>query len=148
MGPAMPDSGAISANTCAFSGGKSGTLSCTLTAATWTQSDGKTHVQIASASAASPTISVQFTLPSVPSVMTFTGGMSGTDCAINLQAVDGNWTADTTQSLGSCALEIDNIHPLSADATQRKYDLVGSFTSSLRAHDGVSPAITLNGAFQ
>jgi hypothetical protein len=112
------------------------------------QSSNTTQVQIASAASASPTISVQFTLTSVPGIATYTGGTSGTECSITLQAIDGNWTADPLNSLGACSLVIENIHPLSADATQRHYDLVGTFTATLQPDNGVSPAITLRGAFE
>jgi hypothetical protein len=112
------------------------------------QGSNTTMVQIATAASANPTISVQFTLMSVPNIATYSGGTSGTQCSITLQAVDGNWTADPLNSLGACSLVIENIHPLSADATQRHYDLVGTFSATLQADDGVSPAITLRGAFE
>ncbi|MBL8955481.1 MAG: hypothetical protein JNK82_32200 [Myxococcaceae bacterium] len=140
--------GGNTAELCAFSGGKSGSVPCTFTSATWLQSTNRTTIQVDSAPGAATAVSAQFSISGTPrAATTYSGGTADTECTIDVTDGPRRWSASTTMALGGCVVAVRTVRELSNVNDMRTYDLHGGFTASTEPDDGDGGTVTVQNSF-
>jgi hypothetical protein len=128
-------------------GGKTGSVGCTFTSATWTQSTNRTVIQIDSAAGAATTVSAQFSIASTPGSSTYSGGSADTECTIDITEGGRHWGASTLMSVGACVMTLRTVRMVSDSMGTRTYELHGGFTASAEPDDGMGGTVTVQNSF-
>ena len=139
--------GGGTAERCTFSGGKTDSVSCAFTRATWAQSSNRTTIQIDSAMGATTTVSAQFVIASTPGTSTYSAGIGDTECTIDVTEGVRHWGASTLMSLGACSLSLRTVREVTNAMGMRTYELHGGFTASTEPDDGMGGTVTVMSSF-
>lgn len=139
--------GSGTAAMCTFSGGKTGSVGCGFTGATWAQASNRTTIQVDSVSGAATTVSAQFIIASTPGTSTYSAGIGDTECNVSVTQGGRTWGASTMMSIGACSLSIRTVRTVTMTADMRTYELHGGFTASVEPEDGDGGTVTVMSSF-